>query len=392
MDGGVYPLRWPRHWSSAPLACAWEEGFRPPYAARMLSTVLSVHNVAMGAMFSSVWGRAGQGPQDGKAPQLATTRYFHHLNYEACPKFTIFSDGWSPLQNFPDRRAKSNPLKRVRDRTRLRTCRRLVLSVPASGRLPWMFHPRGVCGLVADERRWVSAGRVGRRCKPPDRSPRGYHPNHRPPGLCRLPDIGRAHWAPQACFGAWREPPDEALVLLHDVHTFATAPSCQSVSHSLRRPWAVARRCVIAGATAAPAGGCARSVPVVSGVLRPLGLRIVGVCAGGRVSEACVVRRVPGAFGVFHAPSCPGPRRSISVIVMLLRLVHVFAPPSPGASARAACGPSRHDWRRRLLCAASWRYDSYLVDPASSHMLVSKIKPCMSKYKLLYTVKLRMAH
>ena len=25
-----------------------------------------------------------------------------------------------------------------------------------------------------------------------------------------------------------------------------------------------------------------------------------------------------------------------------------------------------------------------LVDPASSHMLVSKIKPCMSKYKLLY--------
>ena len=35
---------------------------------------------------------------------------------------------------------------------------------------------------------------------------------------------------------------------------------------------------------------------------------------------------------------------------------------------------------------------SYLVDPASSHMLVSKIKPCMSKYKQLCTVKLRMAH
>ena len=27
--------------------------------------------------------------------------------------------------------------------------------------------------------------------------------------------------------------------------------------------------------------------------------------------------------------------------------------------------------------------ESYLVDPASSHMLVSKIKPCMSKYKLI---------
>ena len=35
---------------------------------------------------------------------------------------------------------------------------------------------------------------------------------------------------------------------------------------------------------------------------------------------------------------------------------------------------------------------SYLVDPASSHMLVPKIKPCMSKYKPIYTVKLRMAH
>ena len=36
-------------------------------------------------------------------------------------------------------------------------------------------------------------------------------------------------------------------------------------------------------------------------------------------------------------------------------------------------------------------HDSNLVDPASSHMLVSKTKPCMSKYKY-YTAKLRMAH
>jgi hypothetical protein len=35
--------------------------------------------------------------------------------------------------------------------------------------------------------------------------------------------------------------------------------------------------------------------------------------------------------------------------------------------------------------------DRNLVDPASSHMLVLKIKPCMSKYKYC-TVKLRMAH
>ena len=37
-------------------------------------------------------------------------------------------------------------------------------------------------------------------------------------------------------------------------------------------------------------------------------------------------------------------------------------------------------------------YVSNLVDSASSHTLVSKIKPCMSKYKQIYTVKLRMAH
>jgi hypothetical protein len=41
-------------------------------------------------------------------------------------------------------------------------------------------------------------------------------------------------------------------------------------------------------------------------------------------------------------------------------------------------GPSGH--RRRLAAPR----DSYLVDSASSHMLVSKIKPCMSKYKQLY--------
>ena len=43
-------------------------------------------------------------------------------------------------------------------------------------------------------------------------------------------------------------------------------------------------------------------------------------------------------------------------------------------------------------CPVWYLQKSYLVDPASSHMLVSKIKPCMSEYKYLYTVKLRTAH
>ena len=47
---------------------------------------------------------------------------------------------------------------------------------------------------------------------------------------------------------------------------------------------------------------------------------------------------------------------------------------------------------RAEVAAMQLPHDSYLVDPASSHMLVSKTKPCMSKYKRFYTVKLRMAH
>ena len=55
---------------------------------------------------------------------------------------------------------------------------------------------------------------------------------------------------------------------------------------------------------------------------------------------------------------------------------------------------------RRAVCALKFETvdsvsrfeDINLVDPASSHTLVSKIKPCMSKYKQLCTVKLRMAH
>jgi hypothetical protein len=47
---------------------------------------------------------------------------------------------------------------------------------------------------------------------------------------------------------------------------------------------------------------------------------------------------------------------------------------------------------RRCAPRGARTESSYLVDPASSHMLVSKIKPCMSKYKQICTVKLRMAH
>ena len=59
----------------------------------------------------------------------------------------------------------------------------------------------------------------------------------------------------------------------------------------------------------------------------------------------------------------------------------------PPATPRSPPGPPRGIAARRTPVS-----ESYLVDPASSHMLVSKIKPCMCKYELIQTVKLRMAH
>ena len=48
---------------------------------------------------------------------------------------------------------------------------------------------------------------------------------------------------------------------------------------------------------------------------------------------------------------------------------------------------------RLLTLSAGWlSVAGYLVDPASSHMLVSKTKPCMCKYKRLNRETARMAH
>ena len=67
------------------------------------------------------------------------------------------------------------------------------------------------------------------------------------------------------------------------------------------------------------------------------------------------------------------------------RAVTSFGEPGPSAFGQRSAGAERRS-------PVHVHSDSYLVDPASSHMLVSKTKPCMSKYKRFYTVKLRMAH
>lgn len=64
----------------------------------------------------------------------------------------------------------------------------------------------------------------------------------------------------------------------------------------------------------------------------------------------------------------------------------------PADDRRARLGPGRARTGRPGSCDAGVAEECYLVDPASSHMLVSKIKPCMCKYEQIQTVKLRMAH
>jgi hypothetical protein len=57
-------------------------------------------------------------------------------------------------------------------------------------------------------------------------------------------------------------------------------------------------------------------------------------------------------------------------------------------SSRSVRSCPRRRWREISSLLRGWMarraLGSYLVDSASSHMLVSKIKPCMSKYKQLY--------
>jgi hypothetical protein len=60
-------------------------------------------------------------------------------------------------------------------------------------------------------------------------------------------------------------------------------------------------------------------------------------------------------------------------------------PPWESGEDHRGYGQRLKDMRQRAKgWSPSWHPQcGYLVDPASSHMLVSKIKPCMSKYKLL---------
>ena len=114
-------------------------------------------------------------------------------------------------------------------------------------------------------------------------------------------------------------------------------------------------------------------------------------------------RAILAPTGVISWGGCGSPSTSLgSVRDERSIFSRSLAPSQPRV---ASCKMTWTMWRRRkatscvtysehstLFWVACVTEDSYLVDPASSHMLVSKIKPCMCKYKLFCTVKLRMAH
>ena len=112
----------------------------------------------------------------------------------------------------------------------------------------------------------------------------------------------------------------------------------------------------------------------------------------------CPVRRTAGRSG---QPVRPWPWRPIRAVAAERskspRVVPASQPrpsrfPPRGRTGRVEMGRATGPWRpeRHLQreprsagfrpCGL-WTRSSYLVDPASSHMLVSKIKPCMSKYR-----------
>jgi hypothetical protein len=121
--------------------------------------------------------------------------------------------------------------------------------------------------------------------------------------------------------------------------------------------------------------------------LAPL-LRAFGSICGGPAQVKCWTCQRNARLPCVGSPPC------LWCYIATLKNTQIFIPVSqqtPYVCASLALRPRapRLPSRRPSLQLPVRRY---LVDPASSHMLVSKIKPCMSKYNRIYTGKLRMAH
>ena len=92
---------------------------------------------------------------------------------------------------------------------------------------------------------------------------------------------------------------------------------------------------------------------------------------------------------------CPGTRVTARALGCRKRSGLGATPPHLALSRKKRPSIAEDDSSRTVSVDSFGRgvtKECYLVDPASSHMLVSKIKPCTCKYELIQTVKLRMAH
>ncbi|KAI7985454.1 hypothetical protein LOK49_LG14G01666 [Camellia lanceoleosa] len=140
-----------------------------------------------------------------------------------------------------------------------------------------------------------------------------------------------------------------------------------------------------------------RPVPVVAYLKRRNSVRIVRLCS----SRHLVALGEPQSISRLRLSSLPCRlHRPLGAYARVsdssLRRVHASSTKASPALA-AAAGYGRYRLDRGRLAGRSYAVPgrerrNATVDPAKSHMLVSKIKPCMCKYELIQTVKLRMAH
>ncbi len=168
----------------------------------------------------------------------------------------------------------------------------------------------------------------------------------------------------------------------------AATPAC-AVLHSLL--WGLIQMVQVDGLCSGP-GACGWCVPLAApcSALAPCrsgsccGLCIPGFSASGRGCSGLLavytqLNPASSGFSRLEASHCRhllpagalcgwAPRQCCVRCTVLLSSVALAADDAP--QLRAAAGGMS------MLCTGG-----YLVDSASSHMLVSKIKPCMSKYK-----------
>ena len=268
----------------------------------------------------------------------------------------------------PSRTAPRPPGIGPTDRVRKREIPGWRLSHAAPPRL----RPRGRAFGLVRRSETESHGRP----EPPSPLPRGVG------GRARggLPPDPEPHWQYDASTGGRYRPPTSPLTRpgrAERGETGTRPPGCPRRTRWAARPPGVVRRFGEPEPRRWPAtGGPLR--PSRSGGPVPRWFATHGPpdCSDGRSEPARGRRRA--AAGGRPPPRAPAPpdRRCGKTDTGVRRRVR-----SPPATRPPGCAPEPPPRPR----------GGYLVDPASSYMLVSKIKPCMSKYKLS-EAKLQMAH